>query len=419
VAGVRSRRLERRSEVTDWSQPTVIESAPVDDVDGKEAIDWDFADRVARRVAGHEALERSYLARALHRDFDDVTEEAEGLVAEHTGLRSLAGPAHALVLDRPSWASANLVSFRRMLRPVTDRMAARLVGNPMAGAGRKLAGAELGMLVGYLAQRVLGQYDLLVPGDDTEDNDTEDTDAGDGGASAEGGTPTRAAGARDHTDAVYYVGANVLGLEKRFAFRPRDFRLWIALHEVTHRAQFTGVPWMRPYFLGLVEESMAIADPDPQRLTRAVQRVVGELRHRRNPFDDGGIVSLLASPEHRAVLDRVQALMTLLEGHGNLVMDQLGAVHVHGQARMAEALKVRRQQGGLTRQIFKALGLEMKMRQYEVGERFCLAVTDLAGPRGIDAAWVRPENLPTLPELTEPAAWLTRVDPTPARSLAR
>jgi coenzyme F420 biosynthesis associated uncharacterized protein len=382
-------------------------AAPVDEADGKAPIDWDFADRVARRVAGHEALERSYLARALHRDFDDVTAEAEGLVADHTGLRSLAGPARALVLDRPSWASANLVSFRRMLRPVTDRMAARMVGNPMAGAGRKLAGAELGMLVGYLAQRVLGQYDLLVPG--------ESEDA----AGAPAAVPSGAGPSGDDADAVYYVGANVLGLEKRFAFRPRDFRLWIALHEVTHRAQFTGVPWMRPYFLGLVEESMAIADPDPQRLTRAVQRVVGELRHRRNPLDDGGIVSLLASPEQRAVLDRVQSLMTLLEGHGNLVMDQLGAVHVHGQARMTEALKVRRQQGGLTRQIFKALGLEMKMRQYEVGERFCLAVTDLAGPRGIDAAWERPENLPTLPELAEPAAWLTRVDATSARSLAR
>ncbi len=108
--------------------------SPPDDT-APEAIDWDFADRVARRVAGHEALERSYLARALHRDFDDVTIEAEGLVADHTGLRSLAGPARALVLDRPSWASANLVSFRRMLRPVTDRMAARMVGQPDGRSG--------------------------------------------------------------------------------------------------------------------------------------------------------------------------------------------------------------------------------------------------------------------------------------------
>jgi coenzyme F420 biosynthesis associated uncharacterized protein len=246
---LRGRRGDRHAPAPDLSQPTVIEAAAPSADGGPEAIDWDFADRVARRVAGHEALERSYLARALHRDFDDVTVDAEGLVAEHTGLRSLAGPARALVLDRPSWASANLVSFRRMLRPVTERMAARMVGNPMAGAGRKLAGAELGMLVGYLAQRVLGQYDLLVPGEE---------------ADAEPVTHDPA----DH-DAVYYVGANVLGLEKRFAFRPRDFRLWIALHEVTHRAQFTGVPWMRPYFLELVEESMAIADPDPQRLTRA------------------------------------------------------------------------------------------------------------------------------------------------------
>jgi coenzyme F420 biosynthesis associated uncharacterized protein len=375
-----------------------------------EPIDWDFAERVARRVAGKEALERSYLAQGLVREFDDVTTEAEALVGEHTGLVSLAGPAHALVLDRPAWATANLASFRTMLRPVTTRMAARMAGNPMAGAGRKLAGAELGMLVGYLSQRVLGQYDLLVPGGETGD-----------GTDPAGADPARRPppiGADATGDAVYYVGANVLGLEKRFAFRPRDFRLWIALHEVTHRAQFTGVPWMRSYFLDLVEQSMGIADPDPQRLTRAVRKVIAEVRQRRNPLDDGGIVSLFASPEQRAVLDRVQALMTLLEGHGNLVMDALGARHVHGQARMSEALKARRQQGGLTRQIFKALGLEMKMRQYEVGERFCLAVTGLAGPRGIDAAWHRPENLPTLSELNEPEAWLARVGaavPSPAR----
>ena len=353
---------------------------------------------------GRDVLEGSYLHPVLARDFAEVTAEAEGLVGEHTGLVSLAGPARALVLDRPSWASANLVSFRKMLRPVTDRMAARMAGNPMAGPGRKLAGAELGMLVGYLSQRVLGQYDLLVPGSGARPGD-----AGDGEVAAE----------PEPQDAVYYVGANILGLEKRFAFRPRDFRLWIAIHEVTHRAQFTGVPWMRGYFLDLVEQSMAIADPDPQRLTRAVQKVVGELRHRRNPLDEGGIVSLFASPQQRAVLDRVQALMTLLEGHGNLVMDSLGATHVHGQARMSEALKVRRQQGGLTRQIFKALGLEMKMRQYEVGERFCLDVIDLGGRRAVDAAWHRPENLPTLAELTEPAAWLARVEAASATPLAR
>ncbi len=356
-------------------------------------IDWDLAARIARRVAGREPLERSYHARVLERDFDEVTSEAEDLVAEFTGLRSGVGPARALVLDRGQWTAANLVSFERLLAPITERMAAKLAASPAAGAARKVAGAEIGMLVGMLAQRVLGQYDLLVPDERSA-----------------AGQPGNSVSTRADGDAVYYVGPNVLGLEKRFAFRPREFRRWIALHEITHRAQFTGVPWMRPYFLGLVDQSLAIADPDPKRLVRALERALSDLRRRRNPLDDGGLVSLFASPEQRVVLDRVQALMSMLEGHGNLVMDRLGAVHVHGQARMSEALRVRREQGGLTRQIYKALGLEMKMRQYEVGERFCARVVDLAGLRALDAAWTSPEHLPTLEEFTAPERWLTRVD---------
>ncbi len=367
-------------------------------------VDWDLAARIARRVAGREPLERSYHARVLERDFELVTSEAEDLVADFTGLRSAVGPARALVLDRGQWTAANLVSFERLLAPITDRMAAKLAASPAAGAARKVAGAEIGMLVGMLAQRVLGQYDLLVPDERS--------------ASGANGSSVTTASAGADGDAVYYVGPNVLGLEKRFAFRPREFRRWIALHEITHRAQFTGVPWMRPYFLGLVDQSLAIADPDPKRLVRALERALSDLRRRRNPLDDGGLVSLFASPDQRVVLDNVQALMSMLEGHGNLVMDRLGAVHVHGQTRMSEALRARREQGGLTRQIYKALGLEMKMRQYEVGERFCSQVVDLAGLRALDAAWTSPEHLPTLDEFTAPERWLARVDSvgsTPAR----
>ncbi len=127
----------------------------------------------------------------------------------------------------------------------------------------------------------------------------------------------------------------MLGLEKRFAFRPRDFRLWIALHELTHRAQFTGVPWLRAYFLGLVGELVGGSEPDPKRMLAAVGRAVDEMRQGRNPIDEGGMVSLFASPEQRETLVRVQALMSLLEGHGNAVMNRLGADLVEGQARMA------------------------------------------------------------------------------------
>ena len=189
------------------------------------------------------------------------------------------------------------------------------------------------------------------------------------------------------SDLVYYVGPNVLVLEKRFAFRPRDFRLWIAIHECTHRAQFTGVPWLKPYYLSLVDASLSSIDPDPRRLVQALTRAAEEMRAGRNPLDDGGLVALLASDEQRGALSEVQALMSLLEGHGNSVMNKLGAEHVAGQARMARVLQARRQSGGVSAVLQKLVGLESKMRQYEVGETFIAEVERIAGPRGIDAAW--------------------------------
>jgi coenzyme F420 biosynthesis associated uncharacterized protein len=344
-----------------------------------DPIDWPLAGRVARRFAGREPLAASYLAASLRDDFAAVTEQAEHLVAEHTGLRA-PGVARAQVVDRNAWVDANITSMQRLLEPLTARVGARMASSRVAPLGRRVAGTETGVLLGYLAQRVLGQYDLLVLDDD------------------------------DAADAVYYVGGNILALEKRFAFRPRDFRLWIAIHEVTHRAQFTAVPWMKSYYLGLVERALSSIDPDPRRLVQALTRAADELRSGRNPLDDGGLVALLASEEQRGALADVQALMSLLEGHGNSVMNRLGRDHVAGQARMARVLQARRQSGGMTAVVQKLVGLESKMRQYEVGEAFVAAVEREAGPRGIDAAWRGPELLPTVDELQRPREWLARVN---------
>src|SRR5207302_4915246 len=162
---------------------------------------------------------------------------------------------------------ANLTSMRTMLDPLMQRFGARLAHSPLAPMSRRVAAGELGALLGFLSQRVLGQYDLLVP-DAPEPGMARGEARGQGTDAGVG-------------DAVYYVGANVLGLEKRFAFRPRDFRLWIAIHEVTHRAQFTGVPWMRAYFLGLVRQTLRLVDPDPSTFFRAVSQAVEEMRRGR------------------------------------------------------------------------------------------------------------------------------------------
>ncbi|HET9730586.1 MAG TPA: zinc-dependent metalloprotease [Acidimicrobiia bacterium] len=342
-----------------------------------DPVDWPTAARVARFWAGRDALSQSYLGTSLASDFAEVTILAEQLVAEHTGLRA-PGEASARVLDRGQWIDSNLSSMQRMLEPLMHKFADRLAKSPFAPVSRRVAAGEIGVLLGYLAQRVLGQYDLLV------------ADANSG-------------------DAVYYVGANILALEKRFAFRPRDFRLWIAIHEVTHRAQFTGVPWMREHFLSLVHQAFDLVDPDPRTLLRAISRAVDEMRAGRNPLDDGGIVGLFASPEQRGVLGQVQSLMSLLEGHGNVVMDDIGKEHVAGQERMSRVLSQRRNAGGLTGAIHKVLGLEQKMRQYETGEVFVRGVIAEAGPRAVDELWERPENLPTAAELRAPQDWVARV----------
>jgi coenzyme F420 biosynthesis associated uncharacterized protein len=347
---------------------------------GPEPVDWRLAERVARQIAGRDRFADSYLASSLHTDFAAVSIQAEDEVADYTGLRS-PGPAVAEVVDRAAWVAANVRSMRNLLEPLSDRFAERLAHNPLAPVGRRVAGTELGVLLGYVAQRVLGQYDLLVPDDD-------------GGATA---------------DRVYYVGANVLGLEKRYAFRPREFRLWIALHEVTHRAQFTGVPWLRGYFLDQVHGLVGGIEPDPGMLFMAVGRAAEAVRDGRNPVDERGLVGLFANESQRDAMDRMQALMSLLEGHGNAVMNHLGARLVDGQARMASVLAQRRNARGVTALLHRLMGLEMKMRQYEVGEAFVEAVTDLAGFRALDAAWSAPEHLPTLAELDAPETWLQRV----------
>lgn len=346
---------------------------------GPQPVDWNLAARVGVQLAGRDRLEHSYLYQALVGDFRDVTAEAEVLVADFTGLHA-PGSARAEVLDRGGWVRANVASTRRLLAPLTDQLGARLAASPLAPVGRAVAGAELGFVLGMVAQRVLGQYDLLV---------LEEADTG--------------------PDAVYYVGSNVMALEQKFAFSPREFRRWIAIHEVTHRAQFTGVPWMRGYFLGLVEESLALVDPDPRRWFGVVGRIADDLRRGRNPLDGSGLIGLIASPEQRTVLDRIQALMSLLEGHGNAVMNRLGRDHVEGHERMARTLEARRKSVGVQALVSKLLGLEMKLRQYEVGERFVDAVERTAGLPALDRAWIAPEHLPTLTELEDAPAWLARV----------
>lgn len=349
-------------------------------------VDWQLAARVGVRAAGREPFSSSYLGHSLQRDFDEATEEAEELVARATGLRSLSGPARARVTDRSGWVHANVASFQRLLQPLTDKLNDRVAGSLAGGAMRKVAGAEVGLLLGWMSGRVLGQYDLLVVDDAAE-------------------APP------DDQDVVYYVGPNVLALEKRFAFPPKEFRLWLALHEVTHRAQFTGVPWLRDHYLGLVRQTLESVDTDPKRLLDAIARAVDDLRHGRKPLDDGGLAALFATPAQKAVLDRIGGLMSLLEGHGDVTMDRAGADRVPSAARFARVLRERRASASpATKLLQRLLGIEAKINQYAHGEAFITEVERLGGgPAALEPVWRGASWLPTLAEIRDPGEWLDRV----------
>ncbi|MDH4277680.1 MAG: zinc-dependent metalloprotease [Acidimicrobiia bacterium] len=389
-------------------------------------VDWDFARSVAEKIANREeSYEHPAVGTMLDSDFAELTPQAEELVAAETGLVSKVGPARAQVTDRMGWVESNLASFDRLLRPLLGRLseetdadadtqseASKLldtvtealgpwgqrlrptvdaIGGTVGGAvngatsyiGPKVAGAEVGALLGWMSGRVLGQYDLLI----VEDERPEDQDW------------------------VYYVGPNIAGLEKRFGFQPREFRLWIAIHECTHRAQFTGVPWLRPYFLSLVNELLDAVDPDPKKVMETVRDMVNDRRNGNGPsLSDGGLSMLLATPEQRIVLDKVTGLMSLLEGHGDITMDRAAGDLIPGQERFHKVLSERRKNmTGVSKLVLRLTGMEAKMAQYEEGENFVKAVEAAGGRELFDQVWVGPDNLPTIDEIRSPDLWIARM----------
>jgi coenzyme F420 biosynthesis associated uncharacterized protein len=346
------------------------------------AVDWDLAERVAVRAAGTDPFHRSYHADSLVADFDELTRLAEEQVAITTGLRSLAGPARARVDDRGDWIRANIASFQRLMRPVTNRLEEKMGSGLAAPVARRIAGAEVGALLGWMSGRVLGQYDLLV----IEDEDPEEQDL------------------------VHYVGPNILALEKKFAFPPREFRQWLALHEVTHRMQFTGIPWMREHFLGLVDGMVSAVDDDPKQLLDAVTRAAEQIRKGTNPLDEGGLAAVFSSSSQRDLLEHIGGLMSLLEGHGDVTMDRAGADQIPNAVRFGQVLRQRRQNANPAIKLLqKLIGLEAKLKQYEQGERFIEAVEEAGGEAQLERAWEDPANLPTMTEIRDPKAWLDRV----------
>ncbi|MBI4934714.1 MAG: zinc-dependent metalloprotease [Actinobacteria bacterium] len=345
-------------------------------------IDWDRAERVALSIAARRRpISPSAAAPAPELAPTAVIEDA---IHEVTGLRPPHGPAQVQFVDRPAWIRANIQSFRTLLAPLLDRWSEKPVGGKGAAANiaRQVAGAEVGAMLGWMSTRVLGQYDILV-------------------------------GRRASDDAVYLVAPNLTDIEQRYGFDPAEFRTWVLLHELTHRAQFTGVPWMRDHFTGLIDTSLSFADPDPAALVGALRDALRNRRDAAVQVRDGGVLGLVASPEQRAVMARIGGLMSLLEGHGDITMTRAAGPLVPNAERFERILRERRRNTNpLSRTVMRLTGVEAKLNQYAAGVRFITAIETEAGERAVDRCWTSPDHLPTLEEVRVPAMWLARTGAT-------
>ncbi|MGZ5305862.1 MAG: zinc-dependent metalloprotease [Actinomycetota bacterium] len=336
--------------------------------------DWDTAVDIGRRVSGPGVQVPGVERARLREDMAEIVPRAEGLIRGFTDMDVQGFRSRAWVMARSEWIRANLNGLQRLLEPLAERM---LDGRPSrAELKRKALGAQTGALMGYVARKVLGQYDVFLPPDD------------------EG--------------LLYFVGPNIVEAERRYSLPPKDFRLWIAIHEVTHRVQFGSAAWLRGYLSGQVDDYLGSIQLDAGQLMNQLRRAAEEVRSGLDRRGMGGVF-LLLSPEQREMFMRMQALMSLLEGHASYVMNEVARDHVKDVDRMRRALSARRRASNLERTLQKAIGFEQKIRQYDTGERFVRTIVDRAGMSTFNLVWRSAGDLPTLDEIGEPERWLARV----------
>jgi coenzyme F420 biosynthesis associated uncharacterized protein len=366
-------------------------------IGGAEMVDWNLAVATATRLVRPGPDVSRDEARAVVAELRRHAKASEEHVRGFTRMGTEGvHDTPVLVVDRPGWVRANVAGFREILKPLLEKMQERR-GNTPGGAvlgavGGKVTGVELGMLLSFLSSRVLGQYETFAPA-------TRELPAGENG------------GGR-----LLLVAPNIVHVERELDVQPHDFRLWVCLHEETHRTQFTAVPWLRDHLEGEIQSFLGETEVDPmtvlERIREAAQSLAGG-RPEGEQEDDGGrsLVEIVQTPAQREILGRLTAVMSLLEGHADFVMDGVGPAVVPSVAEIREKFQQRRAKGAsrLDMALRKLLGLDAKLRQYRDGERFVRAVVDQVGMDGFNRVWTSPNTLPTKTEIAKPADWVARV----------
>jgi coenzyme F420 biosynthesis associated uncharacterized protein len=354
-----------------------------------QLVDWQVAAATATRLVPPGPRLPLEQAVATVEDLRALASEADAHVARLTQLSAAKDAAPVTVVDRPGWIRSNVDGFRDLLDPVLETLTsnrATSLGPVASAVGPRVTGAEVGGLLAYLATRVLGQFELLGP------------------APTEG-----VAGAR-----LTLVAPNIVAVESALGVAPRDFRLWVCLHEVTHRTQFAAAPWLHGHVRTLMRDYLTAADLDPAAIVSRLRGALGSVTDVVRGRSDLSLIELVQTPEQRAVLDRVTGLMSLLEGHADVVMDAVGPEVVPTVASIRERFEGRRRAGNpVERMLRRLFGIEMKMKQYAEGARFVREVVDQVGMRGLNRVWDAPELLPDAGEIRDPSSWLARVHPKP------
>jgi len=320
------------------------------------------------------------------RDLREITDDAERHVRALTGLGVDLPIRPGEVVDRPGWIKAAAGGLAALTDGALPRVHSGPVGSVMAGS----AGVQAGMVLAFLGARVLGQYDPFGTGPDGSDG------------------------------RLLLVAPNVVHAQHAMDVPAHDFRMWVCLHECTHRLQFTSVGWLRAYFAAQVGEFLSTMDETAASAVGKLPDVVRAIRRRpaetgepgASPAGPIALIEVLQSPRQREVLDRLIALSTLLEGHADHVMDAVGPTVVPSVATIRRRFTERRRGGGLLDRILRTLlGVDAKVKQYAAGAAFTRHVVGTVGMAGFNTVWTSPETLPDRAEIADPAAWIQRVRP--------
>ena len=350
-----------------------------------DMVDWGLALSTAQRLTPPGPRITRPEAAEVVEALRDSAAQARAHVREHTGLDAGPDSAPVLVVDRSGWSRANVEVMRSVVHPLVEKIATsrpNALGPVATAVGSRVTGLETGGLLSFLATKVLGQFDPFT---------------GEHGR-------------------LLLVAPNVLEVQRRLDVDPQDFRLWVCLHEETHRVQFGAVPWLRGYVRGEIAAFVDATELDPQALlTRLRELAEALLGAVRGDLADLSLVELVQTPAQRAVFERLTAVMSLLEGHAEVVMDGVGPDVVPTVATIRERFQARR--GGtstIDRFARRVLGLDAKMRQYRDGAGFVRGVVDRVGMAGFNRVWESPDTLPRPAEIADPAGWVARVHGSPA-----